>query len=90
MTSKTNSKPFDVMLVTKLDSLILSIENYPGIIRYGIGLLIILIGITLLVLPGPGILFILTGIALVSKKFGALFTSLLEKYITWRQRKKNS
>lgn len=82
------NEAFDVKVVRQLDFIIVKLEKYPRIIRLPIAYFFILLGILLLVLPGPGTVFILAGVALISKKFGDFLTNQMERYIRWRNRQK--
>jgi hypothetical protein len=80
---------FDVKLAQGLDTLVTRTETYPAIIRYPLAYFFIILGLLLIVLPGPGTVFLLAGIALLSKRFAVFLTRQLERYVNWRRQRLN-
>lgn len=84
-TNNTKKEPFDIRAAQTLDSFIIKTSAYPAVLRKVIGVVLILLGLLMLVIPGPGILFILAGTAVISPEFGKKLTSGLERYANWRK-----
>jgi hypothetical protein len=77
-------EPLDVKAVEFFEKFIVLGDSLPALLRYPVGIIVTALGIVMLVIPGPGLVFLLGGIVIINKSFGMQVKKQADRYIEWR------
>jgi hypothetical protein len=86
--SKKNKRGLDIRVVESLERFAKKSAKIPWILKIPFGLVLIVLGSVMLVIPGPGLFTLLCGLVLVSPNAATFVIKTSERYIGWRAKKK--
>jgi hypothetical protein len=83
---------WDITAAKGVESFVQKTQKMPNFLKKPAGVLLVILGIILFILPGPGLLILICGLTLLSPKTAETVKSLSRRYAVWRikrqQRKK--
>ena len=84
---KPKKESLDIRVAESVDRFAVRSANLPGVVKRPLGVMLVILGVIMFLIPGPGLLTVVCGMMLISPRTASFVKHVSERYIRWRTRK---